>query len=297
MTAARRTVACLLAALVLVLVPAAVAVRAAHATLFDTGEFVKVSADLARDESVRADLVDSFTGSIVDALDPGSLVPAGTLAAVGLTPADLERRVDGIIRSAVSAAVSSEVFAVLWEEASRQAHTSFMDAIRNGITVDGVSVDMSTLVREVSAKVKDDGVVGRLIDLAALVPSDADLSFRILDGNGVSTARAINSTTSVLRWLLPLLALAGAAGVATAWPTRRTGVLIASASVTAGAVMVPVLRSVAAGRLESATGDNSGTARAAFDVATSSVTAPTVAIALVALGAAGTALLRRRQPA
>jgi hypothetical protein len=73
-------------------------------------------------------------------------------------------------------------------------------------------------------------------------------------------------------------------------------VLIASASVAAGAVMVPVLRSVAAGRLESSTGDNAGTARAAFDVATSSVTAPTVAIALVAVGAAGTALLRRRQP-
>lgn len=295
MIGVRRTIACILALVVTTLVPVAIVVRAAHGTLFDTDEFVEVTARLAGDDAIRAELVDSFTRSVTEELDPGSLVPERALAAVGLTPADLERRVEDIIRSAVSEAVDSGTFTGLWTEASTQAHISLMDAIRDGTAVDGVSIDMTALVREVSGQVEDDGAVGRILDLSDLVPAEADLSFRILDGNGVSTAREIHSTTSVLRWLLPLLALAGAAGVAVAWSSRRTGLLIASASVMAGAVIVPVLRSVAAGRLESATGDNAGTAKAAFDVATSSVNAPTVVIGLAALGAGSAALLSRRQ--
>ena len=294
MQAARRTVALAAAIILALLIPASLVVRAAHAAVFETEPFVELSSALIRERSLRDELADSMTGSIMESIDVDGLVPAAALRAAGITTTELTERLESVVRTGVGTAVDSEAFGVLWEESSRAAHASFVAAME-GDTPTGVTVDVSPLGREVASRLQDDGAVGRLVQLAELVPDDVTLRFEVLDGSSVDTLRDVRNITSVLRWLLPLFSVATAAAVVALWPSRRSGMRVTGAALSAAAVIVFVARAAAADRVGSATGEGADTARAVFDVATSGLTAPALVLLVVGGATVVAASVRRRQ--
>lgn len=294
MQAARRTVAVVAAGILVLLIPASLVVRAAHATVFETGPFAELSSALIGEPSLRDELTRSVAGSIMETIDIGELVPPAALSAADMTEAELTERIGSVVSAGVGAAIDSEAFGVLWEEASRAAHASFVAAMESD-TPAGVTVDVSPLGREVASRLQDDGAVGGLVKLAELVPDDMTLRFEVLDGNSVGTLRDMRDVTSVLRWLLPLVAFVTAAAVVLLWPSRRFGLRVAGMALAVAALVVFVARAAVADRVGSATGGGADTARAVFDVATSRLTAPAVVLLVVGASTAVAVSVRRRQ--
>jgi hypothetical protein len=294
MSTARRIAAVASAVLIIVLVPASLVARAAHSALFDTQTFAKLSTALITDAAFRDELVDSFTDSAMEGVDIGRLVPERILRAAGLTTEDLELRVESVVRAGVTSAVGSEAFVVLWEEASRAAHVSFLDALDNVGATPAVVVDMTPLVSEVAARMEDDGPVGRLVALADLLPDGTDFRYEVLDENEVGTLRVVETVASVLRWLLPLVAAFVAATATALLPDRRAGIRLVAGGTAAGAVGLFIARAGTAGLVESASGDRADTARAVFDIVTAGLTVPATATVVVASAAACATYLHRR---
>lgn len=296
MSVTRRIVAILLAVAAAAFAPAALAVRAANSTMFDTADFVKVAVAVAADDTVREEIVDNFTTSVMDEFRVENIVPAPLLAAAGVSAMEVNDAVAGIVRRAVTTTVASEEFAAAWEQSSRTAHESFIAALDADGPGSPVTVDLSSIVREVQARLETGGVVGTLLQLTQIIPDDTSLTFELLDAEQVESARDARDMLSVLSWAAPVAALVFAALAAFAWPSLRGGALTAGIAFVVGGIGTLVVRSQAAGQVESRADDNADIARAVFDVVTERLTTSAVVVAMIGAAAVAASFARRQAP-
>ncbi|MGA0863323.1 MAG: hypothetical protein ACO3RB_05460 [Ilumatobacteraceae bacterium] len=296
MQVTRRIVAILLAVVAAAFAPAALAVRAANSTLFDTGDFVTAAVAVAADDTVREEIVDNFTTSVMDEFLVENIVPAPLLAAAGVSAKEVNDAVAAIVRRAVTTTVASEEFAAAWEQASRAAHESFIAALDADGPGSSVTVDLSSIVREVQARLETGGVVGTLLQLTQIIPDDTSLTVELLDAEQVESARDARDTLSVLSWAAPVAAIVFAALTTIAWPSLRGGALTAGFAFMVGGIGTLVARSQAAGQVESRADDNADIARAVFDVVTERLTTPAVVVAALGAAAVAASFARRQAP-
>lgn len=201
------------------LAPIATVVGFAARQASDTEAFVSTLGPLAENPDVQAVVVDRAAAAIDDALDTDALVgelldaivseestPRLAAASELLGPL-LADQARGATRSALTAAVESETFATVWQEALRITHAQLVGVLEGD--VDGaVAVDDSgvvTIELEPMIAALKPALVDAGFTLADSIPA-VDASIVVAEIPAVAKARLGYSILTTVGDLLPLIA-------------------------------------------------------------------------------------------
>lgn len=249
-TTLRWVAAGLVAVLLVLVTPLAVAGAWVRVAVFDTERYVATIGPLIEQPAVQQAVADEITDQLVEALDPQSLVDdaVGSLEdALGfLGPLDGVRNLLGsvvetitdVVQSTVADVVASDAFAAAWESANRTAHAEVIEALTGSSDV----VDISGGDVSVSADLFLDALRDGLTEtgqgvVAGLIP-DVDAEFVVLSSSDLAAAQAtMRLLDSVGAWVW-LVAVAVGVGLVLLAPRRWAGLALAGGAVAAGALLL-----------------------------------------------------------
>ena len=235
--------------------PLSAVARWTHSNLIDTDAYVAMVAPLAENPLVQQEISARITDAVFEALRVEELT-AQTLQAIGERPRvegvterlpvaldsfaePITDAIHGFTLDQVSRLVASDTFADAWVAANREAHASLVAALtgetRNeGITVtDGrVTVSLAPFIETIKPVLVERGV-----PFADRIPA-VNAQFVLLESRTLANAQTSLRLLDLLRWVLPVLALALlAAGVLLA-PSRRRGLLVGASMVVVSLVLL-----------------------------------------------------------
>ncbi|MGB9374513.1 MAG: hypothetical protein WCA82_10180, partial [Jiangellales bacterium] len=125
----RWAVAWMLAALLVVLMPMAVAGAWVRVVVLDADGYVATVAPLVDDPAVQAALADQISDQVTGAVDDSALRDLAVGPLGGLLD-DVLERLDTLVREQVGRVVVSDAFAEAWESANRSSHELIVAALR-----------------------------------------------------------------------------------------------------------------------------------------------------------------------
>jgi hypothetical protein len=170
----------------------------ANRQALETDTWVETSGDLLEDEEVRdavADfLVDTLFTNVDVQAELQAVLPPQAQALAGPVAGGLHELAD---RAAKEALTRPRV-QLLWEQANRAAHETFLDVLDDDTDVD-VTLDLGTIVEDLGQQVG--------IDVASKLPEGAG-QIQILHANQLSTAQSAVNFLKTLGFALAFLALA-----------------------------------------------------------------------------------------
>ncbi|MDF9715177.1 hypothetical protein INN71_06535 [Nocardioides sp. ChNu-153] len=282
----RTTLGTMVALVFALVLPLALVASWADTEVDDTDAYVENVSDVARDEVVRAEVVDRLGTAVTAAVE-------GRLGGVEL-PAAVQEVVDATVEDVLD----SDELVAAWEEANRSAHEQFL-AIMDG-RGDGESFEVS-LRPLLDAALEELGARG--VPTGA-VPEGA-MTFRVASGERLADVRDGYTSVVGAGTLLPVLAVVLLV-VALALPAGRSrlGVgLVAAigAAITSGALLAVLGVGADVAELQVDPADRD-LASAVLEVLlaglrTRALTALVVAVVVAVLLVVALAVVRRRRPA
>lgn len=287
--------AALLAALTLV---SAQVSRVAYSQAFETDSFVSLAEEVARTPEMRAKISESLTEQVLKEAAIGSSLDARALKLVGMTAAEVDERIAGIVRGAVDTVLASEAFAGLWSAAARTAHESLMTAVEadRDSVAPPVVVALTPLLKELSAALATtDDRLSKVVKFGDIVPVGETFEFEFIPTDTVDDIRTAAVATRNLRTASMIGSVVLLAAAVLLPVRRRNGVRLASAAVAFASVVVLAARSAGSGAVEDQAGENAGIARAVYDAVTGPLSAPAVFLLVVAAAATVATFVRRGQ--
>jgi len=243
----------LLAVLLVVLTPMAVAGSWARSVVFDTDRYVATVGPMVQDPAIQAALTEQISVQVIDELDVESLLEDAidTLqldgsglpleALVGPATSGLE----SLIRTAVGRVVASDAFAAAWEGANRIAHDQIVGALTGQSEFVEVSDTQVSIQAEAFVDVIRQGLEDAGLDsVAGLIP-DTDATFVLFESDALpQVQQAMNLLDAVGTWLWVVLIVLAVATVFAA-PRRGTGVMVSAGSVVIGTLLLAGLLALA----------------------------------------------------
>ncbi len=207
----RKTFCVILLVLAAVLSIPAVALIWLQRNVVDVNRFTATSEAIIAQPEVQTDIANRVTDAVMQQLHVPELIDnaAGELpprlgdALHKVEPA-LDGAVGDYVNRAATAVVGSEQFLTVWSKVNRLAHQAVMKLLQG--QGDSVVLDLGPVVQEVKTR-----LVNRGFELAANIP-DLHPQYTLVSSPKIARARNWYSAYEVLRWLLPLLALACWAG-------------------------------------------------------------------------------------
>lgn len=256
----RSVLAAVLVTLGVLLTPVSVIAGWAKTTLTDTEAFTSTYAPLGRSPEIQQYVIDQTVAAIDDHLDIDALTAdlvagiqelgAGPRASAALEalqgPAALGLRT--LVRNAVTAFVTSDLFAEVWAQALRVSHTQVVATLEGDpdavVTVTGDST-IGVQLGPIVARVRD-VLVEQGIGIASRIP-DVDRTIVVAQSDSVPTIQLAYGLVETLGTWLPWFVLALlVAGVLAA--RHRSRALSVTGVAFAGALLVMLLV-LGAGRL------------------------------------------------
>lgn len=222
---ARRVVAVVLAALVVVLAPVSLVAGWAWSQVNDTDRFLATYAPLATSPEVRTLVTTRVTDEI-----------AGRLGVVGRLPATRQ-----VIADATDAVLTSDALDTAWRASLRLAHAQ----LNSLLAAEPGAVELNDGALQLQLGPFADAVQQRLVaagvPFAGLIPEvNAAVTIVQLDAETVAQARLgyrlLGASASWLPWLVLICAIA----VVLTWPTRRGGLILAGSAAMLGAALLAV---------------------------------------------------------
>ncbi|GAA2259321.1 hypothetical protein GCM10009853_010380 [Glycomyces scopariae] len=224
----------LLLILAALLAVASVVVLYARDQLLDTDRYVATVAPLAEDPEIRAAVADRVGEAVNERLDVEGYVARaldaiqteGAPEALDALAGPVAAAVEGFVDDQVHTVVYSDRFAQLWTNANTTAHEAVAAILRGEASEslqlqgDTVYLDLGPLVEQVK-----DLLVARGLTIAERLPQ-VSVQFPLVEVKGIANAQGAAALLDVLRWVLPLAAIALLlAGVLLA-PGRRRALLV-----------------------------------------------------------------------
>jgi hypothetical protein len=246
----RATAAVVLIVLGALLAPIAVVAVWARDLVTDTDRYVATVGPLVDDPQIQSAVTERVTGAIVEAADLQGLaadaatavdglgLPPRVTALVGSLQAPLVEGATTVIRRAVDAVVTSDVFEAVWDEANRTVHDQ-LDAVLRGdpdalasIDAQGqLMVDLTGVVDTVRTSLSDAGFT--LVDRLPTI----SVSFPLMQSEDLVRVQNAYRLLDVLgTWLIWLSLGLLAAGVLAA--VHRSRALVVAGLSLAGAMLL-----------------------------------------------------------
>jgi len=220
----------LLATLLVVLTPLAIAGFWVRAVVLDADRYVATVAPLADDPALQAAVADQVSAQVVEAVDNSGVRDL----AVGPLEGLLDNVLEGLetrVREQTTRVVASDAFAEAWSGANRASH----DDVVAALTGDGtdVSVRGEAFVEAARAGLTAAGF-GALADL---VP-DIEATFVVYSSDGLpSVQRGVRLLSAVGGWIWAVALAVGVVVVVVA-PRRSLGLAAAAGAIALGALML-----------------------------------------------------------
>lgn len=249
----RWVVTVLLAVLLVVLTPMAVAGSWARSVVFDTDRYVATVGPMVQDPAIQAALTEQISVQVIEELDVESLLEEAvdTLELSGsalplealLGPA--VNGLESLVRTGVGRVVASDAFAAAWEGANRIAHDQVVGALTGESEFVEVSDTEVSIQAEAFVDVIRDGLADAGLDsVAGLIPT-IDASFVLFESDALpEIQQAMNVLNAVGTWLWVVL-IALAVATVFAAPRRGTGVMVSAGSVVIGTLLLAGLLALA----------------------------------------------------
>lgn len=288
MTFVRRSMAIFLAFIATITLVAALVVRVAYNTVFDTDTYVETVSSIGQLDSMQGKVSTFVSDSLVNGAQLDSPQYSALFRKVGVNQATFRDTVAKTVYESVNRYMKSEAFITLWASTNRTAHTQLMTLVKNDspITQDFV-VDLSPLVKAAATSLDDPtNAISKVIPLNTFVPTKGTFEFKLIQAKSVEDLRtavdiAGKARTGLLLSSLVVLALA--------WllfgRTRGAHRLVAIAFVVAGTITLVIKavgKNVVHGVVDVSARDS---ADAIYAVTTSPLT--TYAVVVLILGIAG----------
>lgn len=222
---ARRVVASVLAALVVLLAPVSLAAGWAWSQVSDTDRFVTTYGPLATSPEVRTLVSARLTDEI-----------AGRLGVVGRLPATR-----AVIAEATDAVLTSDALDTAWRASLRLAHAQ----LNSLLAAEPGAVELNDGALQLQLGPFADAVKQRLVDagvpFASLIPEvNAAVTIVQLDADTVAQARLGYRLLGATASWLPWLALICGVAVVLLWPTKRVGLIVAGSAAMLGAALLAI---------------------------------------------------------
>jgi hypothetical protein len=227
----------LLAGLLVVLTPLAIAGGWVRAVVLDTDQYVETVGPLVDDAAVQAALADQLTAQVMDAID----VP--TLLGLNLGPLDglvdqATDRVETLVSERVAIVVASDAFASTWDAANRNGHELVVGALTGESDVvvindSDVSLRAEAFIEAVKVSLRDAGL-GAAADLVPAV----DATFVVFSSDALPMVQGGMRLLDVVGGWMWAAAFAVALGVVLVAPRRLHGLVLASGAVVLGALLL-----------------------------------------------------------
>ena len=293
----RRTLAGVAAVLALLTLTTAQVARVAHDQAFDTESFVSLAEELVSTRELRTRITDSLVEKVVTDAGVGASLDPRALRLLGMTAAEVDERVAGVVRTAVGTVLDSPRFAALWSAAARAAHESLTQAINaEASTPAPVTVDLTPMMRELAAALASvPGPLADAVDFPGLVPDDATFTFDFIPADSIDDVRQAADATRILRTASTAASVVLLAGTLLLPVRRRNGIRLASVTAALSAVLVLVARSAGSGAVEEAAGDNAEIAGTVYRVVSDPLTLPATLLLVAAACAVALSFVRRGQ--
>lgn len=241
-----------------VLLPvSAVTVWAAN-EVTDVDRYVANVSPLAEHPAIQAAVADRVSAEVMKAVDVNAVVTQVTagLEERGLPPklgdkleglsGPMEEGVQGFVRDKVAEVVASDTFKNVWDETNRQAGTQ-LNAVLSGegsklLKVEGntVNLDFAPIIDRVKQKLAESG-----FGLASSIP-EVHPTIEVFTSDQLVVYQAAYSALKVLKWVLPLLAVALIVGGVFVAKSRRRATI--GAGVGAAVSMLVLAAALAIGR-------------------------------------------------
>lgn len=233
----RWVVAWVLAALLVVLTPLAVAGAWVRVVMLDTDAYVATVAPLVDDPAVQAALADQISAQVSDAVDVSALRDLAVGPLEGLLD-DVLERLDSLVREQVGRVVVSDRFAEAWESANRSSHELVVAALLGEgdlVTVD--DSDVSVRGEAFVQAAKDALTEAGLGTVAGLVP-DVEATFVVFSSDALPLVQAgLRLLDAVGGWMWAVALVLGIAVVLVA-PRRTSGLATAAGAVALGSLLL-----------------------------------------------------------
>jgi hypothetical protein len=281
------------------LAPVAVVASWARVALTDTDRFVAAYVGLADDPQIQAYITDQtldvvneqinipqITNDVIDGITELGTGPAATQA-LELLKGPAASGVESLIRSGITAFVSSEAFADVWESALRLSHTQLVALMENdpnaAVTVGSggeIGIQLGPIVDAVKTALVNQG-----IDLANQIPS-VDRTIVVAQSDALPSIQLAYSLVTAAGVWLPWVALLFlAAGVLVA---RRRSVALIWAAIALAIAMVVTMAGLAVGNvaLVSAISPSllpSGVARLLYETVAEDMRTTTISVFVLAV--------------
>lgn len=243
MKAFRRGVAIFLAFIAIIMLVAALVVRVAYNTVFDTDTYVQTVAAIAENPESLSRVSDFISNTFTDSADLGNPKLDPLFRRAGIDQSKFELQVRSILQKSVYEFMQSQTFTTLWEGTNRAAHSQLMALINSDSTVkQDFMVDLGPIVKAAAMSIQDsNGYIAKIIPLKTFVPQETTMQFTLIQASGVEDLRtavdiAGNARTGLLFGSLFILAMAWLLFGRTLGAHRLVAIAFASTGVLAFAV-------------------------------------------------------------
>lgn len=296
MKAFRRGVAIFLAFLATIMLVAALVVRVAYNTVFDTDTYVQTVAAIAENPESLSRVSDFISNSFTDSADLGNPKLDPLFRRAGIDQSKFELQVRSILQKSVYEFMQSQTFTTLWEGTNRAAHSQLMALINSDSTVkQDFMVDLGPIVKAAAMSIQDsNGYIAKIIPLKTFVPQETTMQFTLIQASGVEDLRtavdiAGKARTGLLFGSLFILAMAWLLFGRTRGAHRMVAIAIASAG-TITLVIKAIGKNVVHGVVDVSARDS---ADAIYSVTTSPLTGYAVFILMIGFAGFGATFYRR----
>lgn len=226
----RWVVAWLLAALLVVLMPLAVAGSWVRAVVLDADRYVATVAPLADDPAVQAAVADQVSEQVVEAIDDSGVRDLAVGPLEGLLDTVL-KGLETRVREQTARVVATDAFAQAWEGANRGSH----DDVVAALTGDGTDVSVSG---EAFVEAARAGLTAAGLGAVADLVPDVDATFVVYSSDALPTVqRGVRLLSAVGGWMWAV-ALGVGVGIVLVAPRRSLGIVTAAGAVALGSLLL-----------------------------------------------------------
>lgn len=226
----RRVIAWLLAALLVVLAPLAIAGAWVRAVVLDVDAYVAVVAPLADDPAVQEAVVDQVSEQVIDAVEASGVRDLAVGPLEGLL-GNVLQGLENLIREQTARVVASDAFAEAWESANRASH----DDVVAGLTGDGTDISVAG---EAFVEAARSGLTAAGFGAVADLVPDVEATFVVFSSDALpGFQRGMRLLEAVGGWIWAV-ALALGVGIVLVAPRRMCGLAMAAGAVALGSLLL-----------------------------------------------------------
>jgi hypothetical protein len=222
----RRILSAVLIVLSCLLVPLAVVAVWVHDNVLDTGGYVDTVRPLADNPDVQQALSVRLTNTLFENVDVEQIAKENLPSRITFLAGPLVQGLENFTQETILRFLQSDAFKTIWQQVNRVAHKQVDNALTGGnevlSTKEGrVVLDLSPLVDDVKQELSNRGV--RVFDNVHIDKSR--LQFTLFEADSLKQAQSGVRLLNTLRWVLPIVVLALAAGGIFLARSRRRALL------------------------------------------------------------------------